>query len=182
MIETSKIYNSNGDLLKLNEKINGLTFFRKEFYVDSANERDIVRMIKRNDFKNVVKIYNVDYKFYDSELVETPINLTNNNIDNILSDMSNAKFELQKKGIIYIDWKLDNVGFSQSDNVYKLFDFDSSGIISVNCNEWIKPPPHRWLYKNAFKKGHSLPLDIDNDCFDVFCEELKELAEKNSNK
>lgn len=178
MFETSKIYNSQGELININEKINGLSFFRKEFYIDSVNERDIVRIIKKNNFKNIVKIYNVDYKYYDSELVETPIILTKDNIDIIISDMTNAKSELQKKGIIYIDWKLDNIGFSQSDNVYKLFDFDSSGIISLNCYEWIKPPPHRWLYKNAFKKGHSLPLDIDNDCFNVFCEELKELLEK----
>lgn len=182
MLTTSKLYNSHGDLLNINDTLNGIPFFRKEFYSDSANERDIVRIIKRNTFKNVVNIYTVDHKYYDAELLETPINLKQEVVNKIINDMTNAKQQLQEKGIIYIDWKLDNMGFSENDNVYKLFDFDSSGIISLNCYEWIKPPPHRWLYKNAFKNGYSLPLDIDNECFNIFCKELKELVEKNSIK
>jgi hypothetical protein len=92
----------------------------------------------------------------------------------IINDMANAKLDLQSNGIGYIDWKLDNMGFSSKDNVYKLFDFDSSGIISNNYKEWTKPPPHRWIYKRAFEKGLSFPLDIDDYCFDMFCKELKE--------
>jgi serine/threonine protein kinase len=171
---SSKLYNSDGDIIDINETINGTPFFRKEFYSDSANERDIVRLIKRCDFTNIVKIYYVEYKYYDSEMLLTPIMLSKENVNQIINDMRNAKLELQSKGIIYIDWKLDNIGFSIKDNVYKLFDFDSSGIISNNCKEWIKPAPHRWIYKKSFEKGLSFPLDIDNYCFDLFCEEVRE--------
>lgn len=179
-MQKSKIYNSNGDLIDLDYDIEGIPIFRKEFYNDSYNERDIVRIIKKNDFKNVVKIYTIEYKYYDSELLNTSITLTKEVVNKIINDMTHAKTELQSKGIIYIDWKPDNIGFCINDNVYKIFDFDSSGIISKQCQEWIKPPPHRWLYKTAIKKGIYSPFEIDNECFNIFCKELKELVGKNS--
>jgi serine/threonine protein kinase len=182
MLTISKLYNSHGDLLNINDTLNGIPFFRKEFYQDSNNEREIVRIIKKNTFKNVVNIYTVDHKYYDAELLNTSITLTDEVVNKIISDMEDAKTELQNKGIIYIDWKPDNLGFSVNDNVYKIFDFDSSGIISKQCQEWIRPPPHRWLYKKAIEKGLYSPFEIDNECFNIFCKELKELVEKNSIK
>jgi len=180
MLKKSKIYTANGELFEINKTINGAPFFRKEFYNDNNNEVDIVSKIKSCNLKNVVKIYNVSYTFYDAEIVDIliPNQITEEQINKIIHDMKNAKNELQNNGIIYIDWKTDNLGYSEEDKVYKVFDFDSSGIISSQHKEWMKQPPHRWLYKKAFEKGLTLPLDIDNECFNIFCNELKQL--KNS--
>jgi hypothetical protein len=43
--------------------------------------------------------------------------------------MSNVKDFLQGLGIMYVDWKLDNIGKSLIDGKYKLFDFDASGLV-----------------------------------------------------
>ena len=39
---------------------------------------------------------------------------------------------------MYIDWKLDNVGISDIDGQYKLFDLDVSGLINIKTQKWIK--------------------------------------------
>lgn len=176
-LSKSKLYSSNGELIEINKTINGIPFFRKEYYNDNNNEIDIVTMLKCNPtyFKHIVKIYHVDYGYYDAELVQTSIQFTEENVNQIIDDMKHAKEELQSKGIMYIDWKSDNLGYSITDNLYKLFDFDSSGI--ANCKSWIKMPPHRWLYKKAIEKSYTSPIDIDNECFNIFCKELKEQTE-----
>jgi len=48
-----------------------------------------------------------------------------------INAMKKVKTFLQSLGIIYMDWKIDNVGRGKDGN-YKLFDFDGSGIIDIN--------------------------------------------------
>ena len=50
---------------------------------------------------------------------------------------------------MYMDWKFDNIGKSKSNGMYKLFDFDSSGLINHETNEWFIKPLHI--------KGYNLP-------------------------
>ena len=80
--------------------------------------------------------------------------------------MSDVKSHLQSLGIMYIDWKLDNIGIS-SDGELKLFDFDVSGVINNESGEWIIEPPKYWSYKNAIKNGMENPVDIDNFLFNL---------------
>jgi serine/threonine protein kinase len=175
----SKMYNRFGEIIEIPDNINGTPIFRKEFYDDSNYEKDIVEkllsMSKSSNLINVVKIYKVEYKYYDSELLNTDIQVNKEIIQTLIDSMINAKEELQSRGIIYIDWKLDNIGID-ANGVYKIFDFDSSGLVNINSKEkeWIKPPPHRWLYQKACKNGLYSPIDIDNECFNIFCKELRE--------
>jgi len=68
-------------------------------------------------------------------------------------------------GIIYIDWKIDNIGKS-IDNQFKLFDFNASGVINPSTNEWIiKPVQTFWNYKHALKDGCKTPKEIDDWSF-----------------
>jgi serine/threonine protein kinase len=46
--------------------------------------------------------------------------------DTLISQALLAKNHLQTLGIMYIDWKPDNIGIDP-DGKYKLFDFDLSG-------------------------------------------------------
>jgi hypothetical protein len=55
--------------------------------------------------------------------------------------MYKAKDFLQSLGIMYMDWKFDNIGRSK-DGLYKLFDFDSSGLINTTTSEWLLEPLH----------------------------------------
>ena len=76
--------------------------------------------------------------------------------------MRSVKKYLQQLGVMYIDWKLDNIGISE--RRFKLFDFDVSGLIDVN-NKWIIEPPKYWSYNKAIQNGMKTPIEIDNYAF-----------------
>ncbi|MDI9313033.1 MAG: hypothetical protein QM535_22675, partial [Limnohabitans sp.] len=102
--------------------------------------------------------------YIDMELLETDMSLQDTNkIKNI---MMNVKSYLQSLGIIYIDWKLDNIGISD-DGKIKLFDFDVSGLIDIATKEWIIEPPKYYSYNKAIQHGMVTPIDIDNYAFDI---------------
>jgi hypothetical protein len=82
-------------------------------------------------------------------------------------EMKKVKTYLQNLGFMYIDWKLDNVGISDIDGQYKLFDFDVSGLINIKTQKWIIEPPKWFAYKKAIEKGAKTPVEIDNSAFET---------------
>jgi len=80
--------------------------------------------------------------------------------------MMEVKTYLQKLGIMYIDWKLDNIGISK-DNNFKLFDFNASGFIDIKTKEWIRRPPMWWFHSKAIQNGMKTPNNIDDFAFDL---------------
>ena len=80
--------------------------------------------------------------------------------------MIEVKTYLQSLGIMYIDWKLDNIGISD-DGQIKLFDFDASGLINIETKEWIIKPPMFWSYNTAIQHGKETPTDIDDYAFEI---------------
>jgi serine/threonine protein kinase len=100
--------------------------------------------------------------------------LLNTNIEDtdiIREPMIEVKTYLQQLGIIYIDWKFANIGISD-DGQLKLFDFDLSGLINVETNEWIIEPQKCWSYREAIENYNETPIDIDNYAFDVGMAEI----------
>jgi serine/threonine protein kinase len=80
-----------------------------------------------------------------------------------------AKTYLQSLGIMYIDWKPDNMGVDKH-GTYKLFDFNASGIATLpDCKEWIKKyrPFEHWSYRQALAKGLKDPKEIDDYAFEI---------------
>jgi serine/threonine protein kinase len=92
------------------------------------------------------------------------INVEEINKEVLVETMKKVKDFLQKLGIMYIDWKIDNIGISD-DGKYKLFDFDASGIVDLNTNKWILEPANFWSYKEAKKNGRVTPQEIDDWSF-----------------
>jgi SAM-dependent methyltransferase len=84
----------------------------------------------------------------------------------LISAAKSAKEHLQKLGIMYIDWKPDNMGMSD-DGKYKLFDFDTSGITKSNKTSWKIEPNHYWSYNQAIDAGRKTPIGIDNFAFNL---------------
>ena len=152
----------HGEILNLKDYQYGVPFFRKVFTNHkNNNEREIVTLLWKNPQPNIVKIYNVTYSYYDMELLDTDINYSLEATQHMIS----AKEQLQSLGILYIDWKVDNMGQGQN-GIYKLFDFDSSGIIDLNNpTDWFHEPPEFYYYKKAIKNGYRFPLEIDNWIF-----------------
>jgi serine/threonine protein kinase len=102
-----------------------------------------------NHHPNIVIFFVVKEKYIlMEELKQLNTEDLSRNINEVIESMKKAKDFLQSLGIIYIDWKFDNIG-KNKENVYKLFDFDASGIIDLNTNEWIIEPPNFFSYRNS---------------------------------
>jgi serine/threonine protein kinase len=174
--KSSVLYNEKGLLINLDETIEGKLFFRKRaFFKDLINDYEIAKILLNEKNPNIVEIYNISiinqlYYEIDIELVNTDysISILEKN-KQVLIELKNF---LQSKGIMYIDWKPDNFGIDEKGNI-KIFDFDASGIISIeNFETWLIKPPNYWAYKMANLKGLSKPKEIDDYCFNTFINSL----------
>ncbi len=83
----------------------------------------------------------------------------------LMDTLSTVKQHMQSLGIIYIDWKTDQVGLA-ADGTIKLFDFDMSALIDTKTRAWIYPPsPLAWSYRQAAARNLKDPLEIDDYAF-----------------
>ena len=149
----------------LDEKFNGMSFFRK--YGASISELAICKILKNNPHPNIVKIYRITDSYIDIELL-TPI-ITEKDYDKntLISEAVLAKNHLQSLGIMYIDWKPDNIGIDTYGK-YKLFDFDLSGITTSDGKKWeVSPAPYSWFYRQAIANGLKDPKEIDDFAFEI---------------
>jgi len=122
----------------------------------------IANVLIKNPFPNIVTIFDVNNKYIELEHLDTTSKLDKTKLIEV---MRLTKDFLQSLGIIYIDWKPDNIGISE-DGIYKLFDFDASGLLDVNNNVWIvKPIEEYYSYRKAIENGITDPNEIDNYAF-----------------
>ena len=140
----------------------GKDFFRK--MTKREGERKICELLMKNPHNNIVEIYGVGNDYVDMELLDT--GMSREEMSNLKEVMAEVKSYLQNFGIMYIDWKLDNIGVSEDKQV-KLFDFDGSGVIDIETEEWTSRAPFYWSYREAIKLGMKTPSDIDNCAFDI---------------
>ncbi len=154
-----RIYNLHGEFTA-EPNILDKDIFRK--MSKNGKEKKICEILMKHPHNNIVKIHDVTNNYIEMELLNTSINPED--IVNIENVMIEVKTYLHSLGIMYIDWKLDNIGIGD-DGQYKLFDFDTSGIIDIKTNEWIIDPPEYWSYNEAIKNGMESPVDIDNYAF-----------------
>jgi serine/threonine protein kinase len=160
-----KIYTTEGDFITNTELFHkGKDFFRKMTKKTNTREKNISNLLMKNTHKNVIDIYDIGDDYIDMELLNT--NMNNVDMSKVKNAMIEVKTYLQNLGIMYIDWKLDNIGISE-DGQFRLFDFNGLGLIDIKTNRWIiKPPKYWWSYKNAIQHGMTKPVDIDNYAFD----------------
>jgi hypothetical protein len=112
----------------------------------------------KNPHPNIVKFFKITDSFVDME----ELNTKDVNIDEAIKVMKGVKVFLQRLGIAYIDWKIDNIG-KDKHGIYKLFDFDCSGIF--HKNDWLIKPVEFFNYNKAIKNGYTTPKKIDNFSF-----------------
>jgi serine/threonine protein kinase len=158
-----KILEMDGEIV-IDTKIlhEGNFFFRK--MTNNIGEKEICKLLMKKHHGNIIKIYNIGENYIDMELLNT--DMSKENKSEIKNVMIQVKTYLQSLGIIYIDWKLDNIGISD-EGIFKLFDFDASGLIDIQTNDWIIRPPHWYKYKRSIENGMKKPLDIDNYAFNM---------------
>lgn len=154
-----KIFTTDGKIIKTDQLYEGKEFFQK--MTTNKTEQKICKILMENPHKNIVKIYEVGNNYIKMEVLNT--NLAGINENEIKQKMIGVKNFLQSLGIMYIDWKLDNIGIGE-DGELKLFDFDSSGIIEPT--KWENHPLEYYSYKQAIRNGINTPLGIDNYAFE----------------
>jgi hypothetical protein len=175
----SHIYDmDSGEYQTVND---GQDFFRKILSTEQNNEEDIVTFLQNfPEYKehNIVSIYAVTPQYIDMEELVTQYtdpDYAQKYIDDKqerakqITAMREAKDFLQSIGIMYMDWKFDNIGRSKDTdtdtaiNKYKLFDFDASGIANLETNKWIIKP----LYFTSYGKNKQLPpKELDDLLFE----------------
>jgi len=174
----STIYDMNSDSTsKTDETYDGLPFFRKYGPPRTKNhaysnkvERTIVKILMDHPHPNIVNYYDITDDYITMEQLFTEksasccVGLEPTSYDDLIEIqelMEKVKIFLQGLGIMYVDWKFDNLAKSV-DGVYKLFDFDASGLVDLNSQQWILEPQHYWNYNEALKNGCVTPQAIDD--------------------
>ena len=168
-----KIY-QYGDIIETDDTFNGKPFFRKVFYNDKNNveryiksrkaaniEIEISRILIEKSFPNIVTFYEINNNYIEMEELDMETKLKP---EKLKETMGKVKDLLQSVGIMYIDWKIDNIGISK-DGTYKLFDFDVSGLVNLKTNNWIIKPLEYWSYNTAIENGCTTPKEIDDYSF-----------------
>jgi len=147
--------------------IEGKPYFRK--YTDGGKiELHIVRLLKRNPHPNIVTIYDIGLNYLDMELLKTRLSIRD--IRAQIDALKRAKDFMHSLGIVYLDWKLDNLGLNNQ-GVVKVFDFDMSSMYIKN--NFTKTPEMKcFSWEKAEAVGLREPVEIDNFTFHKAFEDI----------
>ena len=183
-IQSSKVYTLKGEFENIDVDItlyDNHHIFKK--ITKSKVELAICRILMAHPHKNIVKIFEVGTDYVIMENVN--IDLTSICKNDILAIMTNVKQYLQYFGIIYIDWKRDNIGINKNGELV-LFDFNISGLLDTSKSnselalfnvsglldinyiipgEWIIAPKQYYAYNHAISNGFTSPFAIDDYSF-----------------
>ena len=153
-------------------------FFRK--MTDSRNEFEICRTLYENPHDNIVNFYNINesqdkiprYEIDMEYLEYNGLNTKKTDKSKILKDIKSALDHLHKLNIVFIDLKFDNIGFNRKQNVYKIFDFDMSGIFfREKPHLWHFSPSSGYVLREFYKRSDNCSTDlvsIDDFAFTEF--------------
>ena len=139
----------------------------------NVHELEIAKIIKDKQPPNVATIYTIYEDRYDIEYLDIQHNEDRNRRT---SDIASALEQLHAIGIVFVDYTNDNVGYSTIDKVWKLFDFDCSGVIDEH-GEWkLEPPAESHALVTAKKLRSNEPF-INKKEIDwvILVEEYREL-------
>jgi hypothetical protein len=155
--------------------LKGMSFFRKLYpLVRGKNdgrdrEKQVIELLKEQPYPhpNIVSFHNITERYVDMDLLY-PLDL-HDSLEDIVITMKGVKSFLQGIGIIYMDWKLDNI--AKGTQGYVLVDFDCSGIVEYEFSEMVisgtiwKVEPSGWSYSQA-KRICNTPNEMDDWSFD----------------
>jgi serine/threonine protein kinase len=164
--KNSLVFDTFGYRYTTDTKNEILPFYRKniQIYPDRPNnELQIYTILSHCSHPNIVTAYKIWTDYIDLERLDISFKIT----PKIIDTMRHVKTFLQQKGIIYLDWKPDNIGLD-SQGIPKLFDFDAAGICYTDSYKWMYEPPMFYRYRLALETGLTNPVQIDDYCFDKY--------------
>lgn len=124
-------------------KYDGQNVFRKMLRRSSYSsivEMDIAKCLMNNPQPNAVRVYDVVITDKECYIDMEQLEVHSFNWNHCILDVMKALGQLHSMKVVYIDIKIDNVGFSTKDGVYKLFDFNCSGIVADDGKHWLRTP------------------------------------------
>lgn len=144
----------------------GKPIFRKYVYEGQMgkNEIFISRILQKYPHPNIADIYYIGPNYIDMELLKTK--LTMSKIKPFIPALRALKNYLHSLGIVYLDWKLDNLGVS-NEGVVKIFDFDMSSMF-VKDRFTDGPSIKGFRWRAAEAAGLKTPIEIDDWIFNEF--------------
>jgi serine/threonine protein kinase len=146
--------------------VHGKDIFRKVWNTSciyDMTEREICLKIKEHPHKNLVTVYDVTLSYVDEEMLDIGDSYENFaelfiNREGI-HQIHEALNHLHGLGIVYIDLKMENIGWSNVDKCYKLFDFNGSGTITADGCHWHREPMNSYIFQGI--------NDVDPDIKDL---------------
>jgi serine/threonine protein kinase len=177
------VYTLAGDL-DFQEECDDFIFCKEVDLEDPTAQLElkIAQMLLEKPQSNVVSIVkvvpeNIDCRpaHYDAEVLD--INYVDTAPDSAakkIADIKAALQQLHSLGVIYLDIKSENMGYSHDNNCWKLFDFDCCGLVekAETCTKWKCEPPSdlRLLKAHKDKLLPGQPLqNLDWIIFDAYC-------------
>tara|TARA_B110000046_G_C12901961_1_gene359029 strand:- start:139 stop:822 length:684 start_codon:yes stop_codon:yes gene_type:complete len=140
----------------------------------NTNELDVCRILKEVHLANVVSVYDVGDDVGGEYVIEeklTPCELKDvkQNYEQFESCVQAGLRQLHEKCIIHMDLKAQNVGFisENGDKVFKLFDFNVSGISTPDYKNWDMKPLD--VYKKQIIERKEPKVITDKRLYDTYC-------------
>ena len=116
-------------------------------------EREIAGRLLARSQPNVVDVYDVSEDCVVQELLE-PLDEYDRDPSGVMRDVLSGLSQLHSIGVVYVDLHDGNVGWSERDSCWKLFDFNMSGTVA-DLQTWdLEPSPgltYDWLKKQPVK-------------------------------
>ena len=166
----NKSYHKIDGTYVLKDDDEGIPFFRKyfDFNMNGHTESAVVDKLYSAQVRDpqILHIFNVTHYYYDAELLQTTKNISDVDKIDILACLN----AMNRLGIVYVDMHHENMGFSQIDKCWKLFDFDASGLIK-DQNTWLIEPVMCKNHSKAYEIAETLifPLiDIDRILYNYY--------------
>lgn len=158
------IYDIDGHRYRVPHDTSYPVFRKEKDPMDDFIELEIASRLLLHPQENVVKIYDV-VKTQDECYID---------MEYLCMDKGHPKVEdwvkgidqLHSLGIVYIDVKEDNIGYSTIDNCFKIIDFDLSGIVYPDkTNKWSHEPIQGYMYQDIMKCKNTFETLFDMDTY-----------------
>ena len=139
----------------------------------NSNELKVCKILKQADqkcLKNVVSVYDVrDEYVLEEKLIPCKPEDFKQNWEQIKLCIQAGLQQLHANCVIHMDLKTENIGFvlHNGEKVFKLFDFNVSGISTPDYKSWNMDPLN--TYKKQFIEGKVPQVFEDKRIYDTYC-------------